>query len=471
MLVVEITAQTLTIFNMTSNETSEYGCTLASWRQKFHSQSNKSILVHWSSWWSLLTADDEFAFDSSKQVHQQQHLHMMSQDSSFSESSKVARTESGQQSVLATSERLGNEEFRCESPQLCSSLLGASEMMKGRHSASQRVQFSECQHSQKLVKSSSINKCNRFKLEQAEGRSQKVELASSEQCDSRLSKSGPQFEPASRTMAELEASNSSAKDDTQRQPKPVTRSYLKRCAMAAARTSNQQPSRGNQLRLSQLKLAQIVFIYISITSILIVPMSSSNYWPQRRAANGEQQELQKTGKQTGSRQLMIGQHYNNFSSIVPYSIVQDSDYGQSVEDQLMEEQQQQQDELDESSPHQSRSQLGLTNFLAADNKRHLKESNSRALLPLDSSRLILPQMQQIKSRFNQGCVGGTKCQFFAFCWMSGGSLGASCGLLMTCCVTPSRQEIQPGFYGPVVNDPCKLSAQKLRPSTQLSSRI
>lgn len=84
-----------------------------------------------------------------------------------------------------------------------------------------------------------------------------------------------------------------------------------------------------------------------------------------------------------------------------------------------------------------------------------KDANSRALLPLDSSRLLLPQMQQIKSRFNQGCVGGTKCQFFAFCWMSGGSLGASCGLLMTCCVTPSRQEIQPGFYGPVVNDPCK----------------
>ena len=82
-------------------------------------------------------------------------------------------------------------------------------------------------------------------------------------------------------------------------------------------------------------------------------------------------------------------------------------------------------------------------------------ASDRALLPLDSNRLMLPQMQQIKARFNQGCVGGTKCQFFAFCWMSGGSLGASCGLLMTCCVTPSRQEIQPGFYGPVVNDPCK----------------
>lgn len=83
-------------------------------------------------------------------------------------------------------------------------------------------------------------------------------------------------------------------------------------------------------------------------------------------------------------------------------------------------------------------------------------SNSRALLPFsDSNRLMMPQMQKIKARFNQGCVGGTKCQFFAFCWMSGGSLGASCGLLMTCCVTPSRHEIQPGFYGPVVNDQCK----------------
>lgn len=85
---------------------------------------------------------------------------------------------------------------------------------------------------------------------------------------------------------------------------------------------------------------------------------------------------------------------------------------------------------------------------------------SRGLL--DSRRLVLPQMQQIKARFNQGCVGGTKCQFFALCWMSGGSLGASCGLLMTCCVTPSRQEIQPGFYGPVVNDPyCGRSTSKI----------
>lgn len=83
-------------------------------------------------------------------------------------------------------------------------------------------------------------------------------------------------------------------------------------------------------------------------------------------------------------------------------------------------------------------------------------ARARGLLSLDSSNsLIRPQMKQIKSRFNQGCVGGTKCQFFAFCWMSGGSLGASCGLLMTCCVTPSKAEIQPVFYGPVINDPCE----------------
>lgn len=90
-------------------------------------------------------------------------------------------------------------------------------------------------------------------------------------------------------------------------------------------------------------------------------------------------------------------------------------------------------------------------------------SKSRGLLSqLDSRRLVLPQMQQIKARFNQGCVGGTKCQFFALCWMSGGSLGASCGLLMTCCVTPSRQEIQPGFYGPVMNDAhCGRSTSKI----------
>lgn len=183
---------------------------------------------------------------------------------------------------------------------------------------------------------------------------------------------------------------------------------------------------------------------------------------------------------TKKRQLLIGQHYNNFSSIVPYSIVQDSDYN-SPTDQLMEEeeeeQRQQQQQLDmklvqknslndETIKNQNKAKSDQKNQLIIGNDlessrsdsimhNNNKAANSRALLPLDSNRLILPQMQQIKSRFNQGCVGGTKCQFFAFCWMSGGSLGASCGLLMTCCVTPSRQEIQPGFYGPVVNDPCK----------------
>lgn len=58
-------------------------------------------------------------------------------------------------------------------------------------------------------------------------------------------------------------------------------------------------------------------------------------------------------------------------------------------------------------------------------------------------------------KVNQGCVGGTKCQFFVSCWMSGGSLGQSCGPLSTCCITPSSHDIQPGFYGPVVNDPCE----------------
>lgn len=67
---------------------------------------------------------------------------------------------------------------------------------------------------------------------------------------------------------------------------------------------------------------------------------------------------------------------------------------------------------------------------------------------------FLPPMR-IGSRYNQGCVGGTRCQFFVFCWMSGGSLGASCGPLHTCCVTPSSQDIQPQYWGPVVNDPCK----------------
>lgn len=67
---------------------------------------------------------------------------------------------------------------------------------------------------------------------------------------------------------------------------------------------------------------------------------------------------------------------------------------------------------------------------------------------------FLPPMR-IGNRQNPGCVGGTKCQFFAVCWMSGGSLGASCGPLYTCCVTPSSQDIQPQYWGPVINDPRK----------------
>lgn len=244
----------------------------------------------------------------------------------------------------------------------------------------------------------------------------------------------------------------------------------------------------NQMILTTL--AQLVIIYIIITSSIVIPVTTTNYWPLRKQHNQyhqqqeeQQNQLQRQQQQfqlqtqssvdsvtngnsgsnsnsnsnnnqpPRSHQLLIGQHYNNFSSIVPYSIVQDSDYangglgGSDQEDQVMDEQEEQQ-AFGSSDTSSARIVEGITST-------NLK---SRALLPLDSNRLILPQMQQIKSRFNQGCVGGTKCQFFAFCWMSGGSLGASCGLLMTCCVTPSRQEIQPGFYGPVVNDPCKYSA-------------
>ncbi|KAI1280392.1 Serine proteinase stubble [Halotydeus destructor] len=70
---------------------------------------------------------------------------------------------------------------------------------------------------------------------------------------------------------------------------------------------------------------------------------------------------------------------------------------------------------------------------------------------------------RLSNRFNQAdCVGGTKCQFFFVCWMSGGSLGSSCGPLYTCCVTASSQSIQPAFYGPVVNDPyCGRSSSRI----------
>jgi len=125
-----------------------------------------------------------------------------------------------------------------------------------------------------------------------------------------------------------------------------------------------------------------------------------------------------------------------------------------VQQTLQQQQARQTNSVDIASVPQEAASAGQRAWGAPSNRKQ-EEASDRALLPLDSGRLMLPQMQQIKARFNQGCVGGTKCQFFAFCWMSGGSLGASCGLLMTCCVTPSRQEIQPGFFGPVVNDPCK----------------
>lgn len=257
-----------------------------------------------------------------------------------------------------------------------------------------------------------------------------------------------------------------------------------------------------------LKLAELIIIYIAILSTVKLTTSSTNYhWPQRKLIQYQQQAEQQAPRphrqshpaastspsssladqqhdvrtsSAGSQQqspvlpgrgpLMIGQHYNNFSSIVPYSVVQDSDYN-SPNDQLVQEEEEQQRRLEEQQlsgaagfgeqPEanalllKQRQHPFGPSLEASRSDREEQQADTRALLPLDSNRLKLPQMQQIKSRFNQGCVGGTKCQFFAFCWMSGGSLGASCGLLMTCCVTPSRQEIQPGFYGPVVNDPCK----------------
>lgn len=229
---------------------------------------------------------------------------------------------------------------------------------------------------------------------------------------------------------------------------------------------------------SAILFAILIFIYIIITSNSSThyKVAATNYWPLRRHNsnnnnnhynnNNNRQRYQQAAADRAPKTggpLLIGQHYNNYSSIVPYSIVQDSDYAGGsevvglggldspmIEDQLVEEQQ-------ESEQVSAGQYQGATR---SDMSYERDEAKSRALLPLDSNRLILPQMQQIKSRFNQGCVGGTKCQFFAFCWMSGGSLGASCGLLMTCCVTPSRQEIQPGFYGPVVNDPCKCSIHR-----------
>lgn len=293
----------------------------------------------------------------------------------------------------------------------------------------------------------------------------------------------------------------------QRKRRPQQARRLEACTWQQCKPSSSSSSSDNQRCSAWMRVAELVFIYIIITSsvaVVLSPASATHYWPLRSRALAHQQHQHQHQRQqqfqqfqqqepqtsvlvgaptalaapaitavesseseeslppspppaskalpTGSPRgpLMIGQHYNNFSSIVPYSVLSDSDAdyagaGAAQEDQLL-------DELPEGEP--------LGQQLGQQQQQQLDEPaglllKSRALLPLDSSRLGLPQMQQIKSRFNQGCVGGTKCQFFAFCWMSGGSLGASCGLLMTCCVTPSRQEIQPGFYGPVVNDPCK----------------
>ncbi|GFS63982.1 prostasin [Trichonephila inaurata madagascariensis] len=66
------------------------------------------------------------------------------------------------------------------------------------------------------------------------------------------------------------------------------------------------------------------------------------------------------------------------------------------------------------------------------------------------------------------CNGGNKCQFFLYCWLSGGSLGPSCGPLFSCCVSgnepQSKQVATPTTqrsFGPVKNDPyCGRSATR-----------
>lgn len=300
--------------------------------------------------------------------------------------------------------------------------------------------------------------------------------------------------------------------------------------------------------ISSSLLLMLLSISCSITAKATA--SHQNYWPPRKVHHSATNApLDSPGNEDSnpsmhpassnlalgsslkSPKLLIGQQYSNISSIVPYSLVEDPDYGSMPQELAGHEldelepanamdtfQQQQQQQIPATNPILVESQrqlirpnqqqflpeIHLTNQMplmasgeANQNHRHIititpesqqsqlpnlvnhaissditkkKDENSnydaksRALLSLgdNSHRLRLPQMQQIKSRFNQGCVGGTKCQFFAFCWMSGGSLGASCGLLMTCCVTPSRHEIQPGFYGPVVNDQqCGRSTTKI----------
>lgn len=54
---------------------------------------------------------------------------------------------------------------------------------------------------------------------------------------------------------------------------------------------------------------------------------------------------------------------------------------------------------------------------------------------------------------SDACFGGSRCTFFLHCWMAGGSLGSSCGPLLSCCITPSDAVIKPRYYGPVKNDP------------------
>lgn len=53
------------------------------------------------------------------------------------------------------------------------------------------------------------------------------------------------------------------------------------------------------------------------------------------------------------------------------------------------------------------------------------------------------------------CSGGSKCQFFLYCYLSGGTLGSSCGPLFSCCIKKKQQQqkIKRVNYGPVRNDP------------------
>ncbi|KAF8763942.1 testisin-like [Argiope bruennichi] len=78
---------------------------------------------------------------------------------------------------------------------------------------------------------------------------------------------------------------------------------------------------------------------------------------------------------------------------------------------------------------------------------------------------FFPQTQSRQNGFSY-CNGGGKCQFFLYCWLSGGSLGPSCGPLFSCCITgnePQSKAAAPAqrSYGPVKNDPyCGRSATR-----------